>query len=68
MGGGEQQRCRLVHAFVRRLRREDDGDEQLEGCAVLQLRGGRGVGLLQALKEFLAVLNVHAPMITRIGR
>ena len=49
----------LVDALVGRLRREDHGDQELEGIAVVQFGGRVGVGRAQALEDFPAFTAVH---------
>jgi hypothetical protein len=43
VGHREQARRRLVDALVGRLGRQDHGHQQLEGAAVVELRGGLGL-------------------------
>ena len=49
--------CRRdVHALVRALRRQDDGDQQLEGIAEMQLRLGAAVRLFEDFQLLFAYL------------
>ncbi len=59
VGHGEEPFGGFVHAHVGGLRREDDGDEQFEGRAVLQLGGGVGVGVPQPFEDLAALLRIH---------
>src|SRR5690606_21777760 len=48
-----------VDRFVGGLGGQDDGDQQLEGAVVFQLRGGLGIGGLEAAEDFVAFGGVH---------
>ena len=52
VGDGKEAARGFVHAFVGRLRREDDGDEQLEGARVFELGGRLRVGVTKAAEAF----------------
>ena len=52
-------RGRLVHALVRRLRGEHDGDQQLERRPVGELGPGMRVAGPQALEDRAAFLRIH---------
>src|SRR5690606_13939955 len=55
-------------AHVRRLGREDHGDQQLEGGVEVQLGGGMGVVVPQAAKDLVAFFFVHDQLMVPVTR
>jgi len=53
-----------VHAGIRGLRRQHDGDEQLVGVGRLKLGRGRRVRLSQPSEEFENLVALHKASIT----
>ena len=52
VGNGKEAARGFVHAFIGRLRREDDGDEQLKGTRVFEFGGGMRVGVVETAEGF----------------
>ena len=68
VGVGKESRGRLVHALVGRLRRQHDGDQQLERRRVLELGLRIGIGLAKALEDRAALGRVHGGLPSRESR
>ena len=60
----EQRAARDVHACVGRLRRKDDGDEQLIGVGRFQLGRRRRIRLGEPAEEFENLIALHNSSIT----
>jgi hypothetical protein len=64
---GKELPGRQVDALVGRLRRQDDGDQQLESAGVLEFGDRIRVGRTQAGEEFVALgLSHHRPLSQRV--
>ena len=59
-GGHGKQFCRrLVHTYVGGLRRQENGDKQLEGRVEVEFGGRVRIGSAETLEDFLADAFVH---------